>query len=205
MFEIGSVTKVFTVLLLANMTEQGEVALHDSISQYLPSSVAVPKRAGRSITLADLATHTSGLPRLPTNLAPDENPDNPYEAYSVEQLYAFLSSYTLSRDIGAEYEYSNLGGGLLGHVLALRANAGYEALVRTRIAEPLGMKSTAIALTEDMQSRLAIGHDQARAPVSNWDLPTLAWGRRTSVDRQRPPVLLGAAPWAGPVGPAPRL
>ena len=104
----------------ADMVKRGEVKLDDPISRYLPASVRVPQRNGKQITLVDLATQSSGLPRLPTNLAPADM-NNPYADYSVKQLYDFLSSYTLTRDIGAQYEYSNLGMGLLGHVLSLRA------------------------------------------------------------------------------------
>lgn len=172
-FEIGSATKVFTALLLADMAGRGELNLDDPISKYLPKSVKVPERNGRTITLVDLATHTSGLPRMPDHFAP-KNPENPYANYTVEQLYTFLSGYTLTRDIGAEYEYSNLGGGLLGHILALRAGTNYEALVLQRICRPLGMTNTVIALSAGLKSRLAIGHNYAGQPVANWDIPTLA-------------------------------
>ena len=172
-FEIGSVTKVFTSLLLADMVQRGEVKLTDPISKYLPLEVKVPERAGRSITFEDLSTHTSGLPPMPSNLTP-KDPDNPYADYTVEQLYQFLLSYTLPRDIGSKFEYSNLGGGLLGHVLARRAGMDYETVVRTRILEPLGMNNTRIALTPQMQAQLAGGHNLAMEPTKNWDLPTLA-------------------------------
>ena len=172
-FEIGSITKVFTSLLLADAVERHEVALTDPVAKFLPAKVKVPERGGRSITLQDLSTHTSGLPRLPTNLAP-KDPANPYADYSAEDLYTFLSGYQLTRDIGAQYEYSNLGGGLLGHTLALQARTDYEALVRARITGPLGMASTAIALSPQMKSRLAVGHSATLQPVVNWDLPTLA-------------------------------
>jgi len=172
-FEIGSVTKVFTSLLLADMVQRGEVALDDPVAKYLPASVKMPERNGRQITLVDLATHTSGLPRIPTNMTPKDM-GNPYVDYTVAQLYQFLSSYQLTRDPGAQYEYSNLGGGLLGHVLALRAGMSYEALVRSRICDPLGMKDTRITLTPEMKARMAVGHNQALEPVGNWDLPTLA-------------------------------
>ena len=172
-FEIGSVTKVFTSLLLAAMVESGELALSDPIAKFLPSDVIVPTRGDRQITLVDLATHTSGLPRLPTNMSPAAS-DNPYADYSLEQLYGFLSRYQLPRDIGSQYEYSNYGAGVLGHVLALAGGSDYETLIRTRIAEPLGMSDTRVALTPDMRSRLSVGHNQSRDPVANWDLPTLA-------------------------------
>jgi len=172
-FEIGSISKVFTSLLLSDMVQRGLVKLDDPISKYLPPTVEVPRRNGKQITLIDLATHTSGLPRLPTNMHPAD-PTNPYADYTVSQLYDFLSSYELTRDIGSKYEYSNLGGGLLGHVLALRAGMGYEALVKARIAGPLDMNHTVITLTPEMKVRLAAGHDSNLNTVPNWDLPTLA-------------------------------
>ncbi|HEX3084429.1 MAG TPA: serine hydrolase [Pyrinomonadaceae bacterium] len=172
-FEIGSVTKVFTATLLAIMVERGEVSLNDPISKYLPKTVKTPTRDGKEITLLDLATQTSGLPRLPTNFAP-KDPANPYADYSVDQLYAFLSGYTLTRGIGEKYEYSNLGVGLLGHILTLRAGMDYETLVRKRICQPLRMDDTKITLTPELQARLVTGHNQALKPVANWDLPTLA-------------------------------
>jgi CubicO group peptidase (beta-lactamase class C family) len=172
-FEIGSVTKVFTSLLLADMVQRGEVALTDPVAKYLPAGVKMPERNGRQITLQDLATHTSGLPRLPSNLSPKDSA-NPYADYSVAQLYQFLSGYQLTRDIGSQYEYSNLGGALLGHVLTRRAGMDYEKLVRSRICDPLGMRSTGITLSEDMKTRFAVGHDATMQRVAYWDLPTLA-------------------------------
>lgn len=172
-FEIGSMTKVFTSLILSDMVQHGEVALDDPVAKYLPAGVKVPERGGRSITLVDLATHTSGLPRMPGNFAP-KDPGNPYADYSVDQLYRFLSSYQLTRDIGSQFEYSNLGVGLLGIALSRRANTDYETLVKTRICDVLGMNDTRIQLSPDMKSRLAIGHGADLKPVENWDLPTFA-------------------------------
>ena len=172
-FEIGSITKVFTSLALADMAQKGEVALTDPVAKYLPSTVKMPARGGKVITLEDLATHTSGLPRLPSNLAP-KDPKNPYADYTPADLYGFLSGYELTRDIGSRYEYSNLGGGLLGQALANRAGTDYETLVRSRILEPLGMKSTSVHLTEAMASRLAKGYDANLQPASNWDFSALA-------------------------------
>lgn len=183
-FEIGSVTKVFTSLLLADMAQRGEVKLDDPVGKYLPASVKVPERDGKQITLIDLATHTSGLPRLPTNFAP-KNMANPYADYSVDDLYAFLSSYQLPRDPRAQYEYSNLGGGLLGLALSRRAGMSYGALVRERVTGPLGMKSTAIELTPEMNARLAVGHNADLKAVANWDLgPAMvgAGGIRSDAD-----------------------
>jgi serine-type D-Ala-D-Ala carboxypeptidase/endopeptidase len=173
LFEIGSATKVFTSLLLADAVARGEVALTDAVSTHLPADVKMPERGGKKITLQDLATHTSGLPRLPLNLAP-KDPSDPYADYSVRQLYECLSTYELPRDIGSRYEYSNLGAGLLGHVLARRAGMDYETLVRARITEPLGMTVTVITVPNPLKPRLAGGHNAQLAPVPNWTIPTLA-------------------------------
>jgi serine-type D-Ala-D-Ala carboxypeptidase/endopeptidase len=169
-FEIGSITKVFTALLLGDMVRKNEVALSDPIAKYLPADVKVPERNGRTITLEDLATHTSGLPRMPSNFAP-KDPSNPYADYGVDRLTQFLSSYTLTRDPGAQYEYSNLGGGLLGTALARRAGMSYEALVESRITGPLGMKSTRLTPSPDMKGRMATGHNGQLAATSRWDFP----------------------------------
>jgi serine-type D-Ala-D-Ala carboxypeptidase/endopeptidase len=172
-FEIGSITKVFTSVLLADMAGRGELALDDPVAEFLPESVQVPGTEGRPITLRDLAIHRSGLPRLPGNLVPVDA-GNPYADYTIEQMYRFLDGYQLPRDVGAQFEYSNLGVGLLGHALALRAGVDYEALFIERIADPLGLADTRIALSADLQSRLATGHDFGGRWVANWDLPTLA-------------------------------
>ncbi len=172
-FEIGSISKVFTALTLADMADKGELKLDDPIEKFLPPGVKAPTRDGKSITLADLATHTSGLPRLPANLA-QTDPSNPYADYTYDQLWAFLSSYQLPRDPGASWEYSNLGFGLLGDLLARRAGTDYESLVKARVIGQLGMSSTAITLTSDERARLASGHDSSLRKVANWDLPTLA-------------------------------
>jgi serine-type D-Ala-D-Ala carboxypeptidase/endopeptidase len=172
-FEIGSVSKVFTSLVLADMVNRKEVAFDDPAAKHLPEHVRLPERSGKSITLLDLSTHSSGLPRLPGNLKP-KDPHNPYAGYSVDDLYHFLSSYTLPRDPGSEFEYSNLGAGLLGHLLSHRAGTDYEGLIRVRITEPLGMPDTGVTLSSSMKQRMATGHNSILAPVGNWDLPTLA-------------------------------
>ncbi len=172
-FEIGSVTKVFTSLLLAEMVDRKEAALDDPVAEHLPEHVKMPERGGRSITLLDLATHHSGLPPLPTNVRPKDM-HNPYAGYDVEDLYEFLSGYTLPRDPGSAFEYSNLGAGLLGHVLACRAGKDYQSLMRSRITEPLGMAATGITLSASMGPRVAAGHNAMLAPAVHWDFSALA-------------------------------
>ena len=173
LFEIGSITKVFTGILLADMARRGEVALDAPVQDYLPAGVTMPTGAGEPITLEDLATHRSGLPRLPNNMAPADMGD-PYVDYDEERLYAFLSSYTLPREVGAQVEYSNLGAGLLGHVLALRLGTTYEDAVKERILDPLGMAHSGITLTPAMAEAMARGHDPGGDEVPFWNVGTLA-------------------------------
>jgi len=171
-FDIGSVTKLFTLLLLSEMVCRGEVCLDDPVAEHLPPDVRVPERDGRRITLVDLATHTSGLPRRMPKFVPAD-PLNPYAEYTAERVYDFLSSYELPRGIGDLMLYSNLGMGLLGHALALRAGLDYETLILSRICRPLGMNSTMIALPPELRCRFAAGHDESLDPVPSWDLGVL--------------------------------
>ena len=171
-FEIGSITKVFTSLVFADMVRRGEVALTDPVIKYLPRGVKVPERNGRQITLVDLATHTSALPREALNFEPTWEE---WEfGYSEDALYEFLGSYQLTEDIGSEHEYSNLGVSLLAIALARRAEMDYEALVRARIGEPLGLDSTGWSLTSSMKARLAMGHVYTLHPAPNTNLRLFA-------------------------------
>jgi CubicO group peptidase (beta-lactamase class C family) len=172
-FEIGSISKVFTATALAALVQDGKVKLEDPVQQYLSPSVRVPSRNGKVITLGSLAEQNSGLPRMPSNFKP-ANPANPYADYGAPQMYEFLTGYELPRDPGERFEYSNLGVGLLGHALGLATGQSYEELQRTRVWAPLGMEHTAITLTPWMKSRLALGHDDQGKVVSNWDLDALA-------------------------------
>lgn len=173
LFEIGSITKLFTTLLLTDMVQRGEVKLDDPAARFLPPAMTLPERNGRQITLLDLATHTSGLPNFPYNLGA-RNPLNPFADYSDRGLATFLSSYRLPRTPGSYWEYSSLGVGLLGNLLAWREHTTYEALVTRRVLVPLGMTSTGITLTADEARRLSPGHTAWFARAPNWDLPTLA-------------------------------
>ena len=166
-YEIGSITKVITTLILADMVEEGELSLDDPIDKFLPRELKIPLRNGKKITLKHLATHTSGLPSMPENFAPKDL-RIPYVDYTVGDMYDFLSHYTLTRDIGAQYEYSNLGIGLLGHILASKSNMIFEQLVVKRICNELGLINTTISLTPQQQALLAKGH-VGDIEVTNWD------------------------------------
>ncbi len=165
-FEIGSVTKVFTSLVLMDMVQKSEVSVTDPVSKYLPAEVKVPERNGKKITLQDLATQSSGLP-----VGEPSNADrsNLYAGYSKEQFYEFLSGYQLTRDPGSLFEYSNIGVSLLGHALSLRDGKDYDAMVRARVLAPLGMNDTGVTLSPEMKARLAPGHGINRDSVPNLD------------------------------------
>ncbi len=173
LFEIGSITKVFTGTILAKLAEECRISLDDPVQKLLAHTILVPKGKERQITLKDLATHSSGLPRMPSNFSP-KDPGNPYADYTVLQMGQFLMKHKLQRQPGEKSEYSNLGMGLLGHALALKSGFDYESLVESKICGPLGMNNTRITLDDSDLERLAIGHDYDGTPVSNWDLPTLA-------------------------------
>jgi len=174
LFEIGSISKTFSGVLLADAVVRGEAKIDEPVAALLPSGMVVPSREGREITLEELATHTSGLPRLPDNMTPASAQD-PYADYDARHLYAFLSVYKLPRAPGASVEYSNLGGGLLGYALTLRERApDWGALVAERIAAPLGLRETYVTVPAEARSRLSVGHDAALDSVPAWNFDVLA-------------------------------
>jgi serine-type D-Ala-D-Ala carboxypeptidase/endopeptidase len=174
-FEIGSVTKVFTSLALADMAGEGLVRFDDPVQRYLPADVKVASRGGREVTLEDLATHTSGLPRIPLKiLLLAFKSDNPYADYKEKDLYDFLKIWKPTQDIGSKWAYSNLGAGLLGHALARRAGVGYGDLIAKRISEPLGMKDTRVKLNDEQERRVAKPYELAGKPTARWTLDVLA-------------------------------
>ncbi|HVJ03473.1 MAG TPA: serine hydrolase [Sphingomonas sp.] len=182
LFEIGSITKVFTALILADMVNKGEVSLDDPATKFLPPGHRIPERGGRRITLRDLATHRSGLPRMADDMGSVDDPDGPFEGYTERRLLAFLDRYELTRDIGSQWEYSNLGAGLLGYLLARAASTDYETLLRQRITGPLGMTDTMISLPPSHAERLAPAFDGHMRPARPWNIGivTGAGGIRSS-------------------------
>jgi CubicO group peptidase (beta-lactamase class C family) len=192
-FEIGSITKVFTALLLADMVRRGEVTLDQPVAALLPAGTVVPGR-DRPITLLDLATYSSGLPREPSNI--DLDLRNRYADYTAERMYAFLASYALPYVPGQHYEYANLGFALLGHALALRAGRPYEDLVVERICAPLGLDDTRITLTPSMRARRVQGHDAALFPTPGWDMQVYAaTGALHSTTRNMGAFVAACAGW----------
>jgi serine-type D-Ala-D-Ala carboxypeptidase/endopeptidase len=172
-FEIGSITKVFTSTLLVDMARAGLVALGDPVQAHLPDGALVPVR-GRPITLEDLASHGSGLPRLPggliwSGLTRDRR--DPYRQIGPDELERAVVRTRPRREPGAKWSYSNYGAGLLGFVLARRAGCSYGELVRRRICEPLALADTG---TDIDGGRLAAGHSRFGRAVSHWHFDALA-------------------------------
>ena len=159
LFEIGSVTKGLTGLILADMVRKGEVKLNDPARMYSRPGAKLPTRGGREITLRDLVTHTSGLPHMPPAFVPG-NMSYPLADFDADALYRALEKTELKRDIGLSYEYSNVGFMWLSEMLARRAGKTYESLLAERVLVPLGMTSTAIQLTPAMEARFSKGHNR---------------------------------------------
>jgi len=171
LYEIGSITKVFTGLILADMVNKGEVSLDDPAAKYLPPGRRMPERGGKQITLRDLSTHRSGLPRMADDIGDAiTDPTGPFVNYTEAMLLAFLDRYQLPRDVGSEWEYSNLGVGLLGYLLGRAVGSDYSTLLRERITGPLGMDDTLIALPPTHADRLVPAFDAYMRPTPPWDL-----------------------------------
>lgn len=171
-FEIGSISKTFTGLIFSQMAEQGKVRLDEPVRELLPPGT-VARPAGEEITLIDLATQHSGLPRMPDNFKPAD-PANPYADYGAANLYAFLAKQGLGRQAKTEFLYSNLGFGLLGQALAVRAGVPFSELLKEEVTEPLGLKDTTISLTAEQQARFLPGHNGEHRPAHAWDLAAFA-------------------------------
>ncbi len=180
-FQIASVTKLFTGDLMADLISRGEVAETDLLEKYLPSGVKVPSWEGRSITLLDLATHTAGLPTTPDNFV-TEDTANPYADFDTPALYAGISGTELIRKPGTEHEYSNFGFGLLGHALANRVGTTYPALLEERLLNPLGLTNTSTQLSPSMAARLVKGYSGV-VDSQPWELPVASFGGLYSTPR----------------------
>ncbi len=172
-YDIGSISKLFTATLLADLVRSGKANLDDPVNDYLPERGRIPPPHGNGITLLRLATHTSGLPRLPSNLRSSSSVrSNPYANYSADRLYEFLSTYR-AVEVPGRYRYSNLGFGLLGHALSLRLGIPYEDAIRQRICAQLGMDDTLVSVSAGQLPRVAVGHSSDGKPVPSWDFQVL--------------------------------
>ncbi len=171
-FEIGSISKVFTSMLLANAVIEGKIQLYQTIATVLE----FPLIDGKHITFRQLANHTSGLPRLPSNFDEEmaENPDNPYANYTDQDLEKYLTYELRTKNqSGAQYEYSNLGAGILGYLLTRIYRVSYETLLQEKICQTLQLTSTT-SQRSSVDSLMVGGLDRHGRPTSNWDFQALA-------------------------------
>ena len=170
LFEIASLTKTFTGILLALAQEKGEIKLEEPVEKFLPNGLTLRDKNNEAIRLVDLATHRSGLPRLASNLQPLDV-KNPYADFTEQDLLDFVKNFKATRVRNSQYEYSNIGFGILGYILTHVAKASsYAELVQERILKPLQMEST----TADPQrflNRIAKPHDSSGKPTPLWDMP----------------------------------
>jgi serine-type D-Ala-D-Ala carboxypeptidase/endopeptidase len=204
-YQLGSVTKTFTALLLAEAVEQRLVRLEDPLARYLPRGLTLPRPQHGEITLRDVATQSSGLPSLPPNFwtVPGQDPLDPYAHYTEQDLADGLRSTKLVTRPGTAYLYSNLGFALLGQAMANLAGTEYANAVRRFATAPLGLRDTAVELTAEQLARKASGYAADGTPTPDWHLPTFAGAGAlysTANDQMRYlRAMLGRAPaWVRP-------
>ena len=185
-FEIGSVSKVFTGVLTQEVIRLGLLDEQTSVAELMPSGAEVPEGVA-AIRVVDLLGQMSGLPRMPSNFEP-ANPQDPFADYSADKLYEYLSTVDLQRAPGEAYDYSNVGFGLLGHLVGLKAGLSYEQMVAEWVAAPLGMTRTSVLPSAADQTNKASGHGEDLAPVGDWSFDALAGAgalRSTAADMVR--------------------
>ncbi len=178
LYEIGSISKVLTSLLLADAVENSKsdsdsVKLDQAIGTLLPGLDDENPDVGQKITLKHLSNHVSGLPRMPDNITPAD-PNDPFAGYDRKLLHQFMKDVTLATPPGEKHEYSNLGAGLLGDLLAAHAKVDYETLLQSRILKPLAMNETSTNVQGDRQSKLAPPFNSALLPDHAWHFDALA-------------------------------
>ncbi len=173
LYEIGSISKVFTSLLLADAVNSGRLKLDDSISVIMKELGEQNPKVGNGITFQHLSLHNSGLPVMPLNIKPAD-PANPFADYDRELLNQYLLKAKPARKPGEGYEYSNLAAGLLGDLLARQAGVNYETLLNQKLTEPLKLTDTGITLSTEQAQRFAPPHNAAMLPDKAWDFDSLA-------------------------------
>jgi D-alanyl-D-alanine-carboxypeptidase/D-alanyl-D-alanine-endopeptidase len=174
LFEIGSITKTMTSMLLADGIQRMELKLDDPVQQFMPAGVTIPLRDGKPITLEHLATHTSGMPRLAPGqmqrlMVDSKLQEDPYASFDVDQLKKALEGTKINVTKKPKVDYSNFGTGLLGYALTQKYGKGYEALLKERLFEPLGMKSTYLVVPESEKARFIDGFTGAGKPSKHWN------------------------------------
>jgi len=173
LFEAGSITKVMTNLLLAQLVVDGRIDLDAPLTDYLPEGAVLPERDGKAITAFDLATHSAGFSGLPETLLA-RGLANPYSGYGADELMAWIARYELPRSIGESFEYSNVGTALLAQAIEHVSGQPYATLLQEQILDPLEMTETRLATTPGAIPGMATGHDAAGQPVPHWDMDAFA-------------------------------
>ena len=175
LFEIGSISKTFTAILLADEVVKGKMSLDDPINKYLPDSIPSLAFKEVPITFKTLSNHTSSFPRLPINLyKKGDDVNNPYQNYDEQRMYQYLKNFKPFREVGVNYEYSNFAVGLLGNILAQKNHTTYEQLLKEKICKPLNLKNTLITLSPADSKNFSQGYNEKGEAATAWDLNTLA-------------------------------
>ncbi len=170
LFEIGSITKVFTATILASLVVEEKIKLKDPIQNYLDFDL----RTDEEITFEQLANHTSGLSWMPSNLDLYEYPENPYKTYDQNKLKKYLTDYLeLKSQPGKEYIYSNLGAALLGFVLMEITDSTFEELLHNKIFKEYGMSNSTTDRVK-INDKKVPGLNPEGKEISNWDFLAMA-------------------------------
>lgn len=174
LFDLGTLTKPYTGLLLAEAVQRKEVELDAPISDLMPTGVTIPTKDDVAITAKHLALHSSGLPRHPSSLTSRKPPPDPFASYGEDALFQDLVTTQLASTPGTTISISDYGVGLLGYALGRKIGGGYGAALKTRVLDPLGLTDTFIALPPGATARKAIGTDDNLEPSPRWTWGALA-------------------------------
>ncbi len=175
-FEIGSITKLFTATAAAEEKRKSKLKYDDNLSTYL-TGVWAPNYHGKEIKIIDLLHHTSGLPAIPDDLfTAGKHPDslNPYAIYNRQMLDSFISGHKIDVEPGTKYAYSNLGFGLMGDILSRLEGKSYEDIIRAEIWNPLEMSHTTITLSTEQKKIMAAPYSAKGVPDHIWDFKAMA-------------------------------
>ncbi len=187
LYEIGSISKVFTGLLLADAVVRGEITLGTAANVDNSAKLKLPSHDDRSITWLNLSTHRSGLPRLPSNMDATSL-TNPYALYDSQKAAEAQADLKLTYSPGQSQEYSNFAVSVLGYLIRENAGKSYQELLQERIAEPLGMSDCTVSPSDEQKQRHATPHDSVGSPTSDWtfaDLPGAGGVRASMKDMMR--------------------
>ena len=175
LYEIGSITKTFTAILLADAVNNGKIKLDDPVNKYLPDSIPPLQYEGTPVTIEMLSNHSSGIPRMPNNFDDAAtDPLNPYKNYNEQKLFSFYKTFKLNRKPGTQYEYSNLAAATLGIILEHVYQKSFEELVTEKICAPLHMNNTRQFIPANDSALVATGYNENGEYNGPWDFEAFA-------------------------------